>query len=210
MVERKTTFERIYERGNVAGILPVREQRAKDWFRNVAVRTRGVQPKRIMSENINKQSPMIRGRRMLGNMYCFFYDPKLKETLSYYDRFPLVFPIENYTDGFLGLNMHYLPPVLRARFMDALYMTLTNENYDQTTKLSPPMIKYDRLTHLARYKYFRPCIKRYLSEKVESKYLKIDPQDWEIALFLPMDRFVGARRQTVWKESRDIIRKNSI
>jgi hypothetical protein len=45
----------------------------------------------------------------LGKLYCFYYDPKGKESLPYYDRFPMVLAIEKYNDGFLGLNLHYLP-----------------------------------------------------------------------------------------------------
>ena len=209
MVARRTTFERIYQRGVDAGVLPVHEQRARDWFRDVS-RTVRVVPRKIMTENLRKQTPALRGRRVLGNMYCFFYEPKLKEKLDYYDRFPLVFPIETYDDGFLGLNMHYLPPVLRARFMDGLYGALNNEKFDATTRLNPTLIQYNILSELAKYRYYRPCIKRYLTSQVKGKYLKVDPKDWEIALFLPMDRFIGARRQRVWKESRDTIRKTGI
>ena len=208
MAARRTTFERIYHRGAEAEVLPVYEQRAKDWFRDVSQTVRVV-PRKIMIENLRKQTPALRGRRILGNMYCFFYEPKMKETLDYYDRFPLVFPIENYDDGFLALNMHYLPPILSARFMDNFYYSLNNEKYDSTTKLRPTLIEYDILNGLAKYKYYRPCIKRYLTSQVSGKFLKVDPKDWEIALFLPMDRFKGARRQRVWKESRDTIRKQN-
>ena len=43
------------------------------------------------------------------NLNMFVYDPKYKKTLPYYDTFPLVLPLERYSDGFLGLNFHYLP-----------------------------------------------------------------------------------------------------
>ena len=42
-----------------------------------------------------------------GLLNMFFYDPKLKEKLKYYDLFPLVLPLEKYRDGFLGINFHY-------------------------------------------------------------------------------------------------------
>ena len=48
----------------------------------------------------------------------FFYDPKFKKTLPYYDTFPLVLPLETYNDGFLGINMHYLPIPLRVNLLD--------------------------------------------------------------------------------------------
>ena len=33
-------------------------------------------------------------------MYTFFYDPKTKDKLPYYDRFPVVIINEIYPDGF--------------------------------------------------------------------------------------------------------------
>ena len=48
-----------------------------------------------------------------GRLNMFFYDPKFKKKLPYYDTFPLVLPLEPYPDGFplyfLGLTGMYLP-----------------------------------------------------------------------------------------------------
>ena len=38
-----------------------------------------------------------------GRLNMFFYDPKFKKKLPYYDTFPLVLPLESYSDGFLGI-----------------------------------------------------------------------------------------------------------
>jgi hypothetical protein len=64
--------------------------------------------------------------KSIGKMYTFFYDPKHKETLPYYDLFPLIFVVGPAAGGFLGINLHYLPPVLRAKLMDSLYQILNN------------------------------------------------------------------------------------
>ena len=50
-----------------------------------------------------------------GKLNMFIYDPKWKKKLPYYDTFPLVLPLETYPDGFLGINMHYLPIPLRIK-----------------------------------------------------------------------------------------------
>ena len=50
------------------------------------------------------------GRPSGGRMSMFFYDPKTKARLKYYDTFPLVLPIEPMRGGFIGLNFHYLEP----------------------------------------------------------------------------------------------------
>jgi len=123
----------------------------------------------------------------VGKMYMFVYDPKTKDKLPYYDMYPLIFPIEYYNDGFLGLNLHYLPPGARAKLMDALYDTINNNKQNKTTKLR---ISYDILSSVKRYAYFKPCIKRYLFGHVRSNFLYIAPDEWNIALMLPTQKFV--------------------
>ncbi|HIN39084.1 MAG TPA: hypothetical protein EYM84_02280 [Flavobacteriales bacterium] len=182
--------------------MPKNTRASRTWFRQKAkfIRT---SPRRIMRETSNKQTTTLKGRTMLGNMYCFFYDPKLSKSLSYYDSFPLVIPIKDYPDGFLGLNMHYLPPELRAKFMDVLYETMKNVGPDQPTDKFPRQrISYEALNTASRYKYFKPCLKRYLSSNVRSRYLKIERGEWDMALFLPTERFEKSSRRKVWKESR--------
>jgi hypothetical protein len=139
----------------------------------------------------------------IGKMFCFSYDPKTKDKLPYYDKFPLIFPINFYSDGFLGINLHYLPPMLRAKLMDALYDIAVEDKYNNSKKLK---ISYDLLNSSSKYKYFRPCVKRYLSSHVRSKFVAIDYENWDMVLMLPMQRFEKASDQKVWKDSIDSVR----
>lgn len=134
----------------------------------------------------------------IGKMYMFVYDAKLKDVLPYWDQFPLIFPIERYSDGFLGINLHYLPPILRAKLMNALFDTINNKRYDARTKLQ---ISYRLLNGSARYKLFKPCVKRYLYTHMRSKFLNIGIEDWDMALMLPTERFKKQSKTTVWKDS---------
>ena len=136
------------------------------------------------------------------NMYAFFYDPKTKAKLPYYDRFPLIFPIKKLPDGFLGINMHYLPYQLRARLMDALYSITNNKKYNGSTKLK---ISYNILNSASKFKFFKPTVKRYLNEKVKSRFLFINPTEWDIAIFLPVERFSKASKEVVFNASRKMI-----
>ena len=114
--------------------------------------------------------------------------PKLKETLPYYDRYPLVFPIGSSRvsgfapaqGSFLGINLHYLPLSLRAKLMDALYETATTKELDETTRLR---ISYNILQQASKYRFFKPCIKRHLVSNVRTKFFYIEPTAWEMALF---------------------------
>jgi hypothetical protein len=171
---------------------------ARDWFRTKALSVRRVQDTKITQT----QEPFRRLQNLsinsIGKMYMFVYNPKHKDTLPFYDTFPLIFPIEFYNDSFLGINLHYLSPVLRAKLMDALYGTINNKKYDKTTKLR---IAYSILASASRFKYFKPCIHKYLFSHVGSQFIYIAPDEWDFALMLPTERFQGATKQQVFKDS---------
>jgi len=141
---------------------------------------------------------------LLGRLYFFYYDPKYADVLPYYDIFPLTLVLKRYNDGFLGLNLHYLPPIQRAMFLDRLSgYTILDENED------PERIRitYSILSASRKYKAFEPCLKRYLYDHMGSRLLRVDPPEWETALFLPVERFQKARKTKVFRESMNKIRK---
>jgi hypothetical protein len=80
--------------------------------------------------------------------------------------------------------------------MDALYNTMTGKNERQRL-----LISYGILKSAAKYRYFKPCVKKYLSDHVNSKFMKIEPNEWDMALFLPLERFQKARKERVFSES---------
>ena len=174
-----------------------RARAAGDWFRSIVNRTKGQfsdeTPKTILS-----RSESLVSKSVLGKMYFYSYDPKWKNDLPWYDTFPLVFPIERYPDGFLGLNFHYLAPKHRAILMDQLKMFANNKKYDETTKLK---LTYDMLKGFTKIKRARPTVHRYLSSKVKSQYVLVNADEWEVALFLPVERFKKASKKQVWAHS---------
>ena len=138
-------------------------------------------------------------RPFFGNLNMFFYDPKFKKTLPYYDRFPLVLPIERYSDGFLGINLHYLPIPLRIRLLDELMDYSTDTNFDSKTKINTNYQK------LKRVKLIKPTLKRYLAGKVKSRFRKIDGDEFTVATLLPVQRFTKTSAAKVWNDSRGMI-----
>ena len=95
-------------------------------------------------------------------MVMYTYNPKLKETLPYYDTFPLTIVVGPAKDGFYGINLHYLPPKVRAIFLDKLGDIASNQKFNATTRFK---ITYKLLMATKNYKYFKPCFKHYLTEK---------------------------------------------
>ena len=138
-------------------------------------------------------------RPFYGNLNMFFYDPKFKNTLPYYDRFPLVLPIERYSDGFLGINLHYLPIPLRIRLLDELMDYSTDTNFDSKTKINTDYKK------LKNVKLIKPTLKRYLAGHVKSAFRRIDGDEFTVATLLPVQRFSKTSAAKVWNDSRSMI-----
>ena len=143
-------------------------------------------------------------RFIKGGLFFFYYDPKTKEDLPYYDKFPLVLMLERYDDGFLGLNLHYLPIKYRVAFMNKL---LDYGRFDEDGDPVRIRITYDILSATKRFKEFRPCIKRYLTSHVKSRILAVQPEEWETAVFLPVHNFKKAKADKVWRDSIQEIKK---
>ena len=127
----------------------------------------------------------------VGRLYFFKYDPKYKDTLSQYDKFPMVFPIEIYNDGFLGLNLHYLGTRERQAILGRLLKFKSNEKMDKTTRLR---LSYDLIMSTTRLNTLaRPCVKRYLFTQVRSQFIEVYMDEFDKAIQLPVEDWVFKR-----------------
>jgi hypothetical protein len=131
---------------------------------------------------INKGKATLRPK--YGVMNLFGYDAKHKATLPYYDKFPLIFPIEPAKGGFIGINFHYLPFGARVAFLKQLSQYSSDKNFDKRTRY---MINW------VNNPYFRKTTKRYLNSQVRTSFLNVPADEMAIAIFLPVARFVGGR-----------------
>jgi hypothetical protein len=157
-----------------------------------------------IAPGIKRETERNTNQLIKGGLYCFYYDPKTKDDLPYYDKFPLVLILEKYSDGFLGLNLHYLPIKYRVAFLDKL---MDYAVYNADNEVKRLRVTYDILTASKRFLAFKPCVKRYLHSHVKSKILTIQPNEWDVAVFLPMHQFKGEKPNKIWQESVDEIRK---
>jgi hypothetical protein len=184
-----------------AGELKTMSNESLKWLMAKIANVRGVRvAKSISNEKVRQVNKFI-----LGGLYCFYYNPKGKIDLPYYDQFPMVLALERYNDGFLGLNFHYLPIKYRVVFLDKLMNYAMMGDAGEIMRMR---VTYDILTASKRLKLFKPCIKRYLSSHIQSKILTIQPNEWDIAALLPLQQFKGATAPEVWQDSVDELRKN--
>lgn len=190
-------FAKLEKEAFKAGITP-RTRESREWFRKKVQRMRSLNPRSLMRDEKLEQG----NDAIVGNMYMFFYDPKTKEKLPYYDTFPLSIVVAPANNGFYGLNLHYLPPTLRAKFLDGLLEITNNSRYDNSTKLR---ISYNYLQRAASMKYYKPCFKHYLTDHVKGNFARVSASEYEIAVFLPTAKFQGASLSQVYKDSRRII-----
>ena len=134
-----------------------------------------------------------------GKLNMFFYNPKFKKKLPYYDTFPLVLPLETYNDGFLGLNLHYLPIPLRIKLLDRLVDYSNNTQFNESTRI---IVDYSKLK---KVKLIQPTIHKYLASQVQSQFRRIDADEFTVATLLPVQRFKKATAKEVWSDSRSMI-----
>ena len=175
--------------------LPKRSAEARDWFRK---QLQGM--KKINMHQMLKDERLVKKQRpRTGDMFMYVYDAKHRKTLPYYDRFPLTIMVEKAPGGFYGLNLHYLPLKHRAILLDRLSQIANNKKFDETTRLK---LSYDLLKGAKKYKYFKPCFKHYLTSQINSKIMKVNASEWDIAIFLPTEYFAGSKKTKVWKDSR--------
>ena len=137
-------------------------------------------------------------RILPGRMYMFLYAAKTQKTLPYWDRLPLVIPVERYRDGFLGMNFHYLQPQLRFTLIDGLNRYRNNDKYNETTRLR---LSYRLVSMFSRHRLVAPTLKRYLFPQIHSHVLWIQPTDWDVTLSLPCESFVKQPKHSVWKDT---------
>ena len=200
-------FNRLELQAFRAGITP-RTKESREWFMNKAKNMRSINRQALMKEEPLTQRNDLRNLSrtgLVGTMQMFFYDPKHKETLPYYDLFPLIIVVGPAKDGFLGLNLHYLPPILRAKMLDAL-METANMKAGDDAKFQ---ITYKRLQAISKLKYYEPCLKHYLTKQVKSKFAEVPMPEWEIATFLPTAQFRKANSKKVYADSRKMIGRNA-
>ena len=186
-------LDRIRESLAKEGIEP-RTATARDWLKAK------IQNLSVDANTLMQDKDSLKDSTIIGKMYFYYYDPKTKEKLQYYDRFPLVIPVEEYKDGFLGLNLHYIHPKNRVILLDKLSETLSNNKYDEKTKFR---VSYDFLKSASKAFEATPCIKRYLFNHVKSRFLQINADEWDIAALLPVEDFKGASMSQVYNDSRN-------
>ena len=173
--------------------------KARTWYMNE------LKSMRVNRQALLRDSETIKKSRPLpGRMFMFFYEPKHKDTLPYYDQFPLIIMVESAKPkkGFYGLNFHYLDYRKRAILLSRLLQYANNKRYDESTRLT---LSYNVLKSASRLDAFKPCFKHYLPGQIRGQVKMVPADYWETALFFPSEQFKKETKTSVFSKSRRMI-----
>lgn len=139
-----------------------------------------------------------------GAIYTFVYDAKHKNTLPYWDKFPLIIFLgmqastKSKSIMMQGLNLHYITPRQRQSFLEELLIYMTTKTLNSNTKLK---IKWSNVKHM---RGSTEMIKNYLPGNIKGKLIEINPTDWASVIFLPTQKFISNGRnfnsKAVWSK----------
>ncbi|WPK35404.1 DNA end protector protein [Escherichia phage AV115] len=134
-----------------------------------------------------------------GKIYTYVYDAKHKDTLPYWDRYPLIIYLGLGKHNLMyGLNLHYIPPKARQQFLEELL-----KQYASTTTITNnTKLKID-WSKVKGFQGADKMIKAYLPGHIRGTITEIAPKDWANIIMLPTQQFMSKGKRfsvnTVWK-----------
>jgi hypothetical protein len=108
-------------------------------------------------------------------------------------------PFRTVPDGFLGINLHYLPYLARFRLLGELSKLTTDKKITEKTRIE---ISWQILNSSSKYLAATACVKHYLNDHLRSRFLKINYNDWITASMLPVESFRKVKKEKVWQETK--------
>lgn len=134
----------------------------------------------------------VRGHKVtrpeVGKLYAYVYNAKHKETLPYWDKFPLIVYLglgkQGNTTLMYGLNLHYIPPKARQQFLEELL-----KNYSNTPLISNKTRLKINWGSVKGFVGADKMIKAYLPGNIVGTFTEIKPSDWANVVMLPLQNF---------------------
>jgi hypothetical protein len=169
------------------------QARSLDWFRQ-KIKDLGATAPTDKTGLLKTTKDLQSSRLMPGTMVFFGYDPKHKETLPYYDRFPLSFIFSMDKLGMTGINFHYLPLPVRIKLFDKMWQIAKNSKLPTQQVMA---LNWNLLSNVSKFPEVAPAVKRYLYNHVQTRFIKVPLEDWKTAIMLPNEMFAKQSARTV-------------
>ncbi|QZI90530.1 hypothetical protein MYOV003v1_p0206 [Vibrio phage 207E48.1] len=180
---------------------------AHKWFMSRVSKDTNLKANRVHKELKENKVRNVMDKGLIGRMFLFQYDAKMKDELPVWDSNPLVFffnahvgnGINNGEKGVVylhGINMHYLPPKLRLMLFTQLIKLRNDSALREKTrlKMSWQLLKKLGASHLAEH-----CVKTYRADHIRSQLAEVMPQDWIIVLSMQLATWHNGTKRTAWQ-----------
>jgi hypothetical protein len=161
-----------------------------EWFEQLALNTKSGAARNKMLGATSRYADI--NSEFVGNLYFFRYDPKHRLTLPLYDKYPLAIVLERYNDGFLGLNLHYLNKGARTSAINSFTKFYENKKINKAPSSGRGSSNWDLLVNYSGSMrgMANKTVHRYLYTQVRSQFIRINPDEYDKAIQLPVDEWV--------------------
>lgn len=132
-----------------------------------------------------------------GRLSFFVYQAEYDAKLPYWDAAPLTLLYAEDMTHLYGINLHYVPPRIRAKILESLKDRLRDAK-DQRAYFD---VSYSLLRGLSTVSMIRPCVKTYLKSHLKITPQVLKPDAWHKAILLPTARWQKATSSRVWRDS---------
>ena len=172
-----------------------------DWFRRRL--SKDLNPNRMSFINSHGDYKTRKGteKSLIGRLYYFKYMAHLPgdPELPIYDQFPMVFIFNTSksNDGHNlvhALNVHYLQPKARGMLLLKLLKLKNNKTWSNRTRLK---ISWELIKSHCNHKLYEHAVKTYRVDRIKTRLIEILPMDWEIAVFLRLEKWVHISGDTM-------------
>lgn len=191
------TVQRFIDKFNKAtkGAIERHSAESLDWFRRRISKDSNMSKTRMLKQPGDyKKRRGTENRTLIGKLFYFQYAAENPgdRALGVYDQFPMVF-IFNSTRSkeghkiLWGLNMHYATPQQRAVLYSQLLKLKAGKGYTDQTKLR---LTWKLIKSVSQHKLYEKCVHAYRVDRLQSQLIEIHPKDWEVAVFLNLQKWV--------------------
>lgn len=177
--------------------------RSIDWFKAKINELGGNSPS-VKTDLIKTTKDLQSNRIIPGAMHMFGYDPKTKEDLPFYDKFPCSFIFSITETGFYGINFHYLSYAMRGRLYDKMWLIASRYHNNQQQVLR---LNWKLFSAASKFPEVRPAIKQYLYSHITTRIIKVPVEDWKTSILLPVETFAKKSQSYVARNSGQIIKR---
>lgn len=146
----------------------------------------GVEALQRAIENHLKKKFTKRARPVAGRMYLYSYDALYKDVLPIWDALPLIIFMDFRTNGFTGLNVHYISFMNKRRLLKKLESIARDDKVVGGKKV---LLSYKMIKGFSSVKDIETGFKRYRFDRLRSQFIEIPYDDWKYIVYLPIAKW---------------------